>query len=84
MDKNLDSLSKLNTERRAILNQLSVEIIAQYEKLRTAKQGLAVALLEDNSCSVCGSTFSPSEGQAARTSTNLFFCPTCQRIIYGG
>ena len=84
LEKNNNSLSKLTTERQAILDQLSGEVIDQYEKLRIAKQGVAVALLEDNCCSVCGSTFSPSESQSTRSSNDLFFCPTCQRIIYGG
>lgn len=84
MDNNLNTLSKLRTERKAILDQLSDEVIDQYENLRIAKNGIAVALLEDNCCSVCGSTFSPSESQAARSSTVFYFCPTCQRIIYGG
>jgi len=78
------NLGKLATERQAILKQLPEELIIQYENLRQTKQGIAVALLDENTCSVCGSTLSPSESQNARSSTILFFCPTCQRIIYGG
>jgi len=81
-----DSLTKemgnLEPERNAVIENLDEAFLKIYEQLRQKKNGVAVAFLEENSCSACGTTFTQSQHQSARSSDKLFNCPTCGRIIY--
>jgi len=79
--KKVDRLVK---ERLARLGSISTESLQVYETLRRAKNGKAVALIEDNACEVCGASIRPAEKQAARSSSQLIFCDTCGRILYSG
>jgi len=75
---------RLLTEKQVILSQISPATLAEYEKLREKKQGIAVASVEDSSCSACGAGLTPAQCQAARSPSTIFYCPSCGRIIYAG
>lgn len=73
---------KLLTEREISLSQVSKQHIFTYDDLRRKKSGVAVARVEDQTCSVCGTSLTPAECQAAKSSTNLFTCSSCGRVLY--
>ena len=75
-------LERLEAERKAISTDLDAGATQVYEQLRMQKRGVAVAALTDKACAACGTTFTASQEQSARTSPQLFNCPTCGRIIY--
>lgn len=81
-----DSLNKdlenLEPERNAVIENIEEAYIKIYQQLRQKKNGIAVASFEENSCSACGTTFTQSQQQSARSVDQLFDCPTCGRIIY--
>jgi hypothetical protein len=77
-------VSKLDSERQAAASQIPAANLAEYEKLRPLKRGLAVASVTDESCDGCGATLAPAEWQAARAPQRLCFCPSCGRILYAG
>ena len=77
-------INRLGVERKANFEQISKAYINEYESLIVSKQGIAVATLQDNSCSVCGSTFTPSQCQASHSQEEIYHCPSCHRIVYGG
>lgn len=79
LNKDLESLE---AERNAVVTDIAETLLATYKKLRQQKKGIAVAAMNDNSCSACGTTLTQSQHQNARSSGNLFNCPTCGRIIY--
>jgi predicted nucleic acid-binding Zn-ribbon protein len=76
--------NRLGVERKANFEQIPKAYIMEYELLCKNKQGIAVATLQDNSCSVCGTTFTPSQCQESHSQAEIFHCPTCHRIVYGG
>ncbi len=78
------SINRLTVERKANTEQISLVYIKEYELLIENKKGIAVATLQDNSCSACGTTFTPSQCQASHSQAEIFHCPTCHRIVYGG
>jgi predicted nucleic acid-binding Zn-ribbon protein len=78
------SAQKNSKERLAILSQLSDDFVSVYDNLRMKKSGIAIALIEEQTCSCCGTTLTPADVQSARTMTRLVFCPTCGRILYAG
>jgi uncharacterized protein len=80
----LKEIVKLDSERQAAASQIPASNLADYEKLRPQKRGLAVAAVVDESCDGCGATLAPAEWQAARAPQRLFHCPSCGRILYAG
>lgn len=75
-------LERLEPERNAVVENIDEVFLKTYEQLRQKKNGVAVASFEENSCSACGTTFTQSQQQSARSADQLFNCPTCGRIIY--
>lgn len=74
--------SKLLTEREISLSQVPKQLILTYDELRKKKSGVAVARVEDQTCSICGTSLTPAECQAAKSSTNIFTCSSCGRVLY--
>ena len=74
--------SKLVTERNFLTGQVPASLLQKYDDLRRRKGGSAVARVEDQTCSLCGASLTPSECQSAKSPSILFFCPTCGRILY--
>jgi len=79
LNKDLD---RLEPERKAVIENIEEAYLKTYEQLRQKKNGIAIASFEENSCSACGTTFTQSQQQSARSLDQLFNCPTCGRIIY--
>ena len=75
---------QLISEKKANLTSILPESLEVYNKLRTQKNGLAVAIIEDKACSICGATLPPAEWQAARSPLKIVFCSSCGRILYAG
>lgn len=62
---------------------IEASVIGIYETLRKAKNGVAVARLQEDSCSSCGSSLTANQCQQARSQAKLFYCPSCGRLLYG-
>jgi predicted nucleic acid-binding Zn-ribbon protein len=75
-------LERLRSERRAVVTDIASQALSVYDHLRRQKRGLAIATIADNSCEACGTTLTPSQQQTARSTSQLFHCPTCGRILY--
>jgi len=76
------SLERLNTERSAVISNLAQQTMSIYDQLRQQRRGIAVTTIADASCAACGTTLTPSQQQSARSTSQLFNCPTCGRILY--
>jgi uncharacterized protein len=72
----------LELERKAVITDLAQQAVALYDQLRKQKRGVAIAGISDNSCEACGTTLTPAQHQSARSTSQLFHCPTCGRILY--
>jgi predicted nucleic acid-binding Zn-ribbon protein len=75
-------LENLESERKAVAGNISEDFFTLYNQLRQQRRGIAVATLSDSSCAACGTTLTPSQQQSARSSSQLFNCPTCGRILF--
>jgi len=75
-------LENLESERKAVAGNISEDFFALYNQLRQQRRGIAVATLSDSSCAACGTTLTPSQQQSARSTSQLFNCPTCGRILF--
>lgn len=75
-------LDRMNSEHQAVVTDIAAQALSAYEALRKQKRGLAVTTVADSSCEACGTTITPSQQQSARSTSQLFHCPTCGRILY--
>ena len=75
-------LERLNSERQAVISDIAQQTMATYNQLRQQRRGIAVTTLSDGSCAACGTTLTPSQQQTARSTSQLFYCPSCGRILY--
>jgi predicted nucleic acid-binding Zn-ribbon protein len=75
-------LERLSSERQAVVTDIAGQALGVYDLLRKQKRGIAIATIADNSCEACGTTLTPSQQQIARSTSQLFHCPTCGRILY--
>jgi uncharacterized protein len=76
------NLERLRSERQAVVTDIASQALSIYDQLRKQKRGLAITTISDNACEACGTTLTPSQQQNARSTSQLFHCPTCGRILY--
>jgi predicted nucleic acid-binding Zn-ribbon protein len=75
-------LQRLESERQAVISPLDTSLLNAYENLRQERRGVAVVEVSDGACAACGTTLTPSQRQSARSTAQIFNCPTCGRILY--
>jgi uncharacterized protein len=75
-------LERFNSEHQAVVADIATQALNIYEQLRQQKRGIAVTTVADSSCQACGTTITASQQQSARSTSQLFHCPTCGRILY--
>jgi predicted nucleic acid-binding Zn-ribbon protein len=75
-------LEKLESERQATLSPLDTSLLAVYDDLRQQKRGVAIVAVSEGACAACGTTLTPSQMQSARSTSQLYNCPTCGRILF--
>lgn len=79
LDKELE---RFESERQAALSPLDANLLAVYDDLRQQKRGLAVAAVNEGACAACGTTLTPAQNQSARSTTEIYYCPSCKRILF--
>lgn len=75
-------IEKFSSERSAVMQDLASQAIGIYDQLRKQRRGVAVATINDGSCAACGTSLTPSQQQNARSTSQLFYCPSCGRVLY--
>jgi predicted nucleic acid-binding Zn-ribbon protein len=75
-------LERLHSERQAVVTDIAGKALEVYDQLRKQKRGLAITTIAENACEACGTTLTASQQQNARSTSQLFHCPTCGRILY--
>lgn len=76
------SLERLIIERQVASSQIKTDFLLIYESIRQKKKGIAVSIIKDQACSACGHELTPAEIQKTRTSNDLCYCSSCNRILY--
>jgi predicted nucleic acid-binding Zn-ribbon protein len=77
-------IQRFESEREAILGNISAEDLAIYNQLQERFRGLAIAQVAGGNCSVCGVDLARSKLQDIQSGTELIRCSQCNRILYAG
>jgi len=67
--------------RKETVSEIPPAALARYEDLRVKKRGIAVSLLQNGSCSVCGVEQTSNIAQQVRSGQQLVPCASCGRIL---
>jgi len=69
-------------QRKAVCALLQKEIVAEYEKLRTRRAGLAVVVLKSEICPGCHMAIPYQTINEVLQTGEIRHCPYCRRILY--
>ncbi len=75
---------RLATERAARAARLAPQDLAQYQRLRQIKRGVAVARIVRGACTGCRITLPTNVQQRARSGMQIVRCTSCDRILHAG
>lgn len=81
-DKLMTQARVLQVKRQRAITEVPWADLQNYEHLRRAKGGIAVAAARGVTCGGCHSNVPASVMRQARVPTELTLCPTCGRILY--
>ena len=79
LQRELEALEGRRSRQEATID---AELIRQYDALRAAHQGRAVAKVERGICQGCRITLPMHVLQQARRGNHLVHCTSCERILY--
>ncbi|MFN8557703.1 MAG: C4-type zinc ribbon domain-containing protein [Dehalococcoidia bacterium] len=77
-------VARLNAQREGRVARIPSDAIAQYERLRRVKRGLAVVRVQRGACQGCRITLPTTIQQRARSGVQIVHCTSCERILYAG
>ncbi|MEA2008810.1 MAG: hypothetical protein U9O54_06785 [Chloroflexota bacterium] len=75
-------IKELSEKRPGQLLNILPEDLQLYEELRKSRAGVAVAAIENQSCTACGTRIPSAIYQVARSPSQIAQCSTCKRILY--
>jgi predicted nucleic acid-binding Zn-ribbon protein len=78
----LSQIKTYNQEYLVTSSNLPDDVKKIFETLFRTKKGKAVAVVEDNTCSICGITVRDSLIQQIKTSKQITYCSSCGRMLF--
>lgn len=75
------ALAELHQRRAEIVNGISPAVLREYERLRKARRGIAVADVIEGRCTACHIAVRPQFMQELRRGDKVMFCESCGRIL---
>lgn len=76
------ALDQLHQERAHIVSRLNPSVYRQYERIRKARRGVAVAEAVDGRCSACHMAMRLQFFQDLKRGDQVMTCESCTRILY--
>lgn len=77
-----DRLAQLEAQRKQVMPDLERKILAQYERILSSRDGLAIVSVKDNSCLGCNMYVPAQVINLIKMYERLVTCEICNRILY--
>ena len=74
-------LAELEARRASITTEITPSILKEYDRLRKARRGIAVAEVGEGRCAACHIGVRPQFMQELRRGDKVMFCESCGRIL---
>ncbi len=78
----LADIEKQRQERAALLEDIKPDMLAAYQQIAKARNGVAVALADNEHCFGCSMKIPPQLYNEVVQGDQLHTCPHCRRILY--
>ena len=78
----LEERERLQARRKELEGALDESVLSLYERIRTARNGVALAVVRDGLCTACNVWLRPQVYNEIRSNDALLTCENCNRIIY--
>jgi uncharacterized protein len=75
-------IARLQEERRALVAGITPPVMATFERIAKARQGVAMAEARDGICVVCHVRMRPQVFLNVRRNEEILQCDSCSRILY--
>ena len=75
-------LRQLDTQRKQASSNVEPKILAQYERILSNRDGLAIVSVKDNSCGGCNMLVPPQVINLIKMYERIITCEVCNRILY--
>ena len=75
-------IDKLREEKSQLLGEIPSGLIQQYERIASARYGVALAEAKDQSCQACHVKLRPQLFNDLKTNQFIITCESCNRILY--
>ena len=86
LDKRIDETgeehSELNKKRQELIKNISEQDLSLYDRVRDAREGLAVVPITNHACGGCHSRIPAQLESIIRSAEQMNQCSTCRRILY--
>jgi predicted nucleic acid-binding Zn-ribbon protein len=73
---------QLRTRRRELEGSLNEDVLSLYERIRSARGGVAIAPVRNGLCTACNVWLRPQMNNEILTNDAVLTCENCGRIIY--
>lgn len=73
---------RVNAGRASLLPKVPADVFRRYEMIRSKRQGVGVAPIENGTCGGCFVVLAPQQVIAVQRAEEFSQCPRCQRILY--
>ena len=69
-------------QRKELTSKIDRELMDRYNRVKTQRDGLAVAFVEKGICQGCRLAIPPQVFNLIQRKENIYTCPNCHRILY--
>lgn len=77
-----EKLSVLKQERKKLLNNISPELLKEYEFIFEKREGKAIVAVKDSVCTGCYMSIPPQTINDIRKGLSIYKCQYCSRILF--
>jgi predicted nucleic acid-binding Zn-ribbon protein len=75
-------VAKLLTEKSVMEERVAADLLSRYRQIADSRRGIALAEARDELCSACHVRIRPQVYANLRTTENIFYCDSCNRILF--
>jgi predicted nucleic acid-binding Zn-ribbon protein len=82
IEESSEKKKNLENIRQSIIADISDAIVSKYNRVLSARNGIAVVEVLDSSCSGCGSMVPPQKKAEVKKGNSIYSCDVCSRFLY--
>ncbi len=75
-------IEQAKVHRNALVDTIPLELKEQYDRIASARGGVALAAARDQSCQICHVRMRPQLFSEIKTNQRIVTCESCNRILY--